>query len=151
MCVNISSIKRIFSNQSHYFPDIPCIINEHLPTYIWTRIFLTEQILPQSKIPRILWKPTVNYGVHSSPHFASVLDQNISYTLCVRTVLIWRPWYRASLLYSFKYNQQDVTFIQYSLLLSMLYMFQAVFPPVIRSSNCTYSVGELVLMPTHPR
>ena len=25
MCVNISSIKRIFSNQSHYFPDIPCI------------------------------------------------------------------------------------------------------------------------------
>ena len=24
MCVNISSIKRIFSNQSHYFPDIPC-------------------------------------------------------------------------------------------------------------------------------
>ena len=25
MCVNISSIKRIFSNQSLYFPDIPCI------------------------------------------------------------------------------------------------------------------------------
>ena len=25
MCVNISSINRIFSNQSHYFPDIPCI------------------------------------------------------------------------------------------------------------------------------
>ena len=25
MCVNISSIKRIFSNQSHYFPDIHCI------------------------------------------------------------------------------------------------------------------------------
>ena len=25
MCVNISSIKRIFSNQSHYFPDIPCM------------------------------------------------------------------------------------------------------------------------------
>ena len=25
VCVNISSIKRIFSNQSHYFPDIPCI------------------------------------------------------------------------------------------------------------------------------
>ena len=24
MCVNVSSIKRIFSNQSHYFPDIPC-------------------------------------------------------------------------------------------------------------------------------
>ena len=27
MCVNISSIKRIFSNQSHYFPDIPCILS----------------------------------------------------------------------------------------------------------------------------
>ena len=26
MCVNISSIKRIYSNQSHYFPDIRCII-----------------------------------------------------------------------------------------------------------------------------
>ena len=25
VCVNISSIKRIFSNQSHYFLDIPCI------------------------------------------------------------------------------------------------------------------------------
>ena len=24
VCVNIASIKRIFSNQSHYFPDIPC-------------------------------------------------------------------------------------------------------------------------------
>ena len=30
MCVNISSIKRIFSNQSHYFLDIPCI-------YVWKR------------------------------------------------------------------------------------------------------------------
>ena len=26
MCVNIFSIKRIFSNQSHYFPDIPCML-----------------------------------------------------------------------------------------------------------------------------
>jgi len=26
VCVNISSIKRIFSNKSHYFPDIPCIV-----------------------------------------------------------------------------------------------------------------------------
>jgi len=24
VCVNISSIKRIFSNQTHYFPDTPC-------------------------------------------------------------------------------------------------------------------------------
>ena len=30
MCVNISSIKRIFSNQSHFFPDIPCIYNRKL-------------------------------------------------------------------------------------------------------------------------
>ena len=30
MCVNISSIKRIFSNQSHYFPDIPCTFNVKL-------------------------------------------------------------------------------------------------------------------------
>jgi len=32
MCVNISSTKRIFSNQSHYFPDIPCMhvcISQH--------------------------------------------------------------------------------------------------------------------------
>ena len=28
MCVNISSIKRIFSNQSHYFPDIPCNVEK---------------------------------------------------------------------------------------------------------------------------
>jgi hypothetical protein len=25
VCINISSIKRVFSNQSHYFPDIHCI------------------------------------------------------------------------------------------------------------------------------
>ena len=30
MCVNISSIKRIFSNQSHYFPDIPCIYSTNI-------------------------------------------------------------------------------------------------------------------------
>ena len=38
-------------------------------------------------------------------------------------------------LYSFKYNQQDGTLYKYSLLLSMLYMFQAVSPSIIRSSK----------------
>ena len=28
MCVIISSIKRILSNQSHYFPDMPCTISQ---------------------------------------------------------------------------------------------------------------------------
>jgi hypothetical protein len=30
--------------------------------------------------------------------------------------------------------------MQYPLLLSMLYMFQAVFPPIIRSSNYAHSI-----------
>src|SRR5215469_1334169 len=30
--------------------------------------------------------------------------------------------------------------VQYSLLLSTFYMFQVVFPPIIRSSNCTHSI-----------
>jgi len=34
----------------------------------------------------------------------------------------------------FKYNEQDAMY-KYSLLLSMLYMFQAVSPPIIRSSK----------------
>ena len=45
-----------------------------------------------------------------------------------------------SVLFSFKYNQQGATFIQYSLLLSVLYVFQAVFPLIIRSSNSTHSI-----------
>jgi len=45
--------------------------------------------------------------------------------------------------YSFKYKQQEATLIQYSLLLSMLYMFQAVSPPIIRSSK---TVFELLMM-----
>jgi hypothetical protein len=28
VCINISSIKQIFSNQSHYFPDRPCKFKE---------------------------------------------------------------------------------------------------------------------------
>ena len=36
MCVNISSIKRIFSNQSHYFPDIPCMPVLIPATVQWT-------------------------------------------------------------------------------------------------------------------
>ena len=35
MCVNISSIKRIFSNQSHYFPEIPCISEVIFHTVSW--------------------------------------------------------------------------------------------------------------------
>jgi len=42
VCVNISSIKRIFSNQTHYFPDTPCI----------TRLSSNEIFSPSNKIHR---------------------------------------------------------------------------------------------------
>jgi len=71
-------------------------------------------------------------------------------------------------MYSFKYNQQDATLIiffiivtavhvsggfrassgaqnliQYSLSLSMLYMFQAVSPPIIRSSKTVHTASGI--------
>jgi len=43
-------------------------------------------------------------------------------------------------MYSFKYNQQDVVLYN-TLLLAMLYTFQAVSPPIIRSSKLyTHSI-----------
>ena len=39
MCVNVSSIKRIFSNQSHYFPDTLCMSSCFIPDIfyvLWT-------------------------------------------------------------------------------------------------------------------
>jgi len=44
---------------------------------------------------------------------------------------------------SFKYNQQDATLYNILLLLSMLYMFQAVSPPIIRSSKTVHTASGI--------
>ena len=43
MCVNISSIKRIFWNQSHYFPDIPCMLSHFVHSWSYVHRGLGEK------------------------------------------------------------------------------------------------------------
>jgi len=45
--------------------------------------------------------------------------------------------------HSFKYNQQDATLYNIFLLLSTLYMFQAVSPPIIRSSKTVHTASSI--------
>jgi len=44
-------------------------------------------------------------------------------------------------MYSFKYNQQNATLYNILYLLSTLYMFQAVSPPIIRSSKIVHAAS----------
>jgi hypothetical protein len=61
----------------------------------------------------------------------SLVARRHSFILKVQADLLYSWW----ILYSFKYNQQDATFYNICLLLSVLCMFRAVSLPIIRSSR----------------
>ena len=70
MCVNISSIKRIFSNQSHYFPDIPCIIQSTTRTRSSNPCaYTTTSHLPIQPFMYLRTYPPAHLSFHRSMFF----------------------------------------------------------------------------------
>jgi hypothetical protein len=66
----------------------------------------------------------------------------------IRTALFWVVTQRVGVI-SVKYNQQDVTFSRSVYFYKLLYMFQAVSPPIIRSTNVHTASGivKTILLP----
>ena len=60
---------------------------------------------------------------------------------CLYISQIWRSCDRASLIYSFKYNQQDATLYNILYYCQCCTRFGRVFPPIIRSSTTLHSIG----------
>ena len=95
MCINISSIKRIFSNQSLYFPDMPCV--SLLPLYLslyfrdllW--MLMEGRSLVQSRVGTDVWaRPTPTVLILSVTRLKMELQHD--FQLMHNIYLLGRGW-----------------------------------------------------------